>query len=313
VSSGAPAPADRHRAERVWDAKRPVDVRGTLGALKRGTGDPAHRIDPAGRFWSACATPDGAGTLAVSAAGGVVTAWAWGPGAEWLLHRLPTMLGEDDDWSSLDVSAVPVLHAARRSRPGLRLVNTGLVLDALVPAILEQKVTGDEARRSWRLLLRRFGTPAPGPVEGMFVPPSAQTLLTVPTWDWHRFGVDLKRQRAVRAAASVARRLEECVTMSPADALDRLQLVPGVGLWTAAETAQRAFGHPDAVSVGDYHLKNMVVYLLTGRPRGSDEEMLQLLAPWTGQRQRVMRLVEATGIGAPRYGPRFAYTDIRAI
>jgi 3-methyladenine DNA glycosylase/8-oxoguanine DNA glycosylase len=303
--------------ERIWDARRPVDVRATLGPLVRGTGDPAHRFDAAGRFWWACATPDGPGTLGVRAAGSVVTAQAWGAGADWLLDRLPTLLGDADDWSGLDVSSVRLLHDTWRSRPGLRLVNTGLVLDVLVPAILEQKVTGDEARRSWRLLLRRHGTPAPGPagppVEGLRVPPSPQALLDVPTWDWHRFGVDLKRQRAIRAAASVARRLEECVTMPLADALARLQVVPGIGLWTAAETTQRALGHPDAVSVGDYHLKNSVVHLLTGRPRGSDEEMLELLAPWAGHRQRVMRLIEATGIGAPRHGPRFAYTDIRAL
>jgi len=299
--------------QRIWDAQRPVDLAATLGPLKRGTLDPAHRFEPGGRFWWACATPEGPGTLAVSAAGSVITGEAWGAGAEWLLDRLPTVLGEQDDWSGLDVSSVPLLERVRRSRPGLRLPCTGLVLDALVPAILEQKVTGEEARRSWRLLLRRFGTPAPGPLPGLFVPPSPAVLLDVPTWDWHRFGVDLKRQRAIRAAASVARRLEECVTMTAEAALARLQVVPGIGVWTAAETAQRALGHADAVSVGDYHLKNMVVHLLTGRPRGTDEEMLALLEPWAGQRQRVMRLMELTGIGAPRFGPRFAYTDIRAI
>jgi 3-methyladenine DNA glycosylase/8-oxoguanine DNA glycosylase len=299
--------------QRVWDAERPVDLAATLGPLRRGTGDPAHRFDPAGRFWWACGTPDGPGTLTLAAAGSVVTGQAWGSGASWLLERMPGLLGAADDWSGLDVSAVDVLHRLRRSRPGLRLPCTGLVLDALVPAVLEQKVTGEEARRSWRLLLRRYGTPAPGPVEGMFVPPDPAVLLAVPSWDWHRFGVDGKRQRALRAAASVASRLEECVAMTPGEALARLQVVPGIGSWTAAETAQRALGHPDAVSVGDYHLKNVVVHLLTGRARGTDEEMLELLAPWSGQRQRVMRLIELAGVGAPRFGPRFAYTDIRAI
>ncbi|HEX3337516.1 MAG TPA: hypothetical protein VHS54_13725 [Jatrophihabitans sp.] len=300
-------------AERVWDAARPVDILATLGPLQRGPDDPAHRVDPAGRFWMASATPDGAGTLAVHSTGTEVAAQAWGAGAGWLLDRLPVLLGAGDDWSGLDVTDVPALHEVRRRRPGLRLPCTGLVLDALVPAILEQKVTGQEARRSWRLLVRRFGTPAPGPAEGLRVPPSARTLLDIPTWDWHRMGVELKRQRTIRAAASVARRLEECVDLAPGDALARLQVVPGIGVWTAAETAQRALGHPDAVSVGDYHLPNMVVHLLTGRPRGTDAEMLELLAPWAGHRQRVMRLIELTGIAAPRYGPRFAYTDIRAI
>jgi 3-methyladenine DNA glycosylase/8-oxoguanine DNA glycosylase len=299
--------------ERIWDARRPVDLLATLGPLRRGTGDPAHRVDDAGRFWWACRTPDGPGTLALHAAGPIVTGRAWGAGATWLLDRLPALLGARDDWAGLDVSRVPALQRTLRDRPGLRLPSTGLVLDALLPAILEQKVTGHEARRSWRHLLRWFGTPAPGPAAGMYVPPAPRDLLDLTTWQWHRLGVDLKRQRAIRAAAAVARRLEECVAMPPAEALARLQVVPGIGPWTAAETAQRAMGHPDAVSVGDYHLPNVVVHLLTGRPRGTDEEMLELLEPWAGQRQRVMRLVELTGIAAPRYGPRFDYTDIRAI
>ena len=303
--------------QRVWAAGRPVDLAATLGPLRRGTGDPAHRFDPTGRFWWAARTPDGPGTIAIAAAGPSVTAEAWGPGAEWLLERLPALLGSSDDWSGLDVSGVPVLQRVRRSRPGLRLPCTGRVLDALVPAILEQKVTGEETRRSWRLLLRTYGEPAPGPsggsAAGLRVPLGPAELLAVPTWDWHRFGVEGKRQAAIRAAATVARRMEECVELAPDAALARLQAVPGVGVWTAAETAQRALGHPDAVSVGDYHLKNVVVHLLTGEPRGTDEQMLALLAPWTGQRQRVMRLVELAGVGAPRFGPRFNYTDIRAI
>jgi 3-methyladenine DNA glycosylase/8-oxoguanine DNA glycosylase len=300
-------------AERTWDAGRPVDLAATLGPLFRGSADPAHRRDTAGRFWWAAATPAGPGTIALSANRGVVRAQSWGAGAEWLLDRVPTLLGADDDWTGLDLSAVPALGEIRRQRHGMRLVSTGLVLDALVPAVLEQKVTGLEARRAWRALLLRHGTPAPGPVPELRVPPGARALLDVPTWDWHRFGVDLRRQRTIRAAATVADRLEECAGLPPADALVRLRLVPGVGVWTAAETAQRAFGHPDAVSVGDYHLPSVVVYAFTGRRRGTDEEMLALLAPWTGQRQRVMRLIEAGGIRSERHGPRFNYTDIRAI
>jgi len=144
----------------------------------------------------------------------------------------------------------------------------------------------------------------------MRVPPAAQVLRDIPTWSWHRMGVDIKRQHTIRAAAAVARRLEEATADT---VLTRLRVVPGVGEWTAAETAQRAFGHPDAVSVGDYHIKNWVVHALTGRARGTDLEMVELLAPWAGQRQRVVRLIEASGVGAPRFGPRFAPTDIRAI
>jgi 3-methyladenine DNA glycosylase/8-oxoguanine DNA glycosylase len=295
---------------REWDAGRAVDLRATLMPLVRGTGDPAHRF-VAGRFWWAVDTPDGAATLSLSARGPVVSAAAWGDGGGWLLERVPQLLGADDDWSSVDVGAHRELAQMLRARPGLRLCATGLVLDSLVPAVLEQKVTGMEARRAWRTLLYWYGAPAPGPTPvPMRVPPQPQVLRDVPTWDWHRMGVDLKRQQAVRSAAAVARRLEEATADT---VLPRLRLVPGVGEWTAAETAQRAFGHPDAVSVGDYHIKNWVTYALAGRPRGTDEEMLALLSPWAGQRQRVVRLIELTGRAAPRFGPRFSPNDIRAI
>lgn len=299
--------------DRVWDAGRPVDIGATLGPLRRGAGDPAHQLDPVGGFRWACATPDGDGTLSLRAAAGVVSARAWGPGADWLLDRVPALLGAGDDWSALDLSAQPRLAEVRRRLPGLRLPATGLVMDALVPAVLEQRVTGQESRRAWRLLVRRFGNPAPGPAADLRVPPSPSALLDITSWDWHRMGVDLQRQRAVRAAATVAARLEECVKLDAAAALARLRVVPGVGVWTAAETVQRAFGDPDTVSVGDYHIKDQVVHFLTGRPRGDDAEMLRLLEPWAGQRQRVVRLIELSGVGKPRFGPRLATVDIRAI
>lgn len=293
-----------------WDAGRPVDLRATLMPLVRGAGDPAHRFAD-GRFWWAVATPDGPATVSLGARGAVVAAAGWGSGAAWVLDRLPTLLGADDDWTGVDVRAHPALARVLRARPGMRLCTTGLVMDSLVPAVLEQKVTGLEARRAWRMMLTRYGEPAPGPTPvPMRVPPPAQVLRDIPTWSWHRMGVDIKRQHTIRAAAAVARRLEEATA---ATVLTRLRVVPGVGEWTAAETAQRAFGHPDAVSVGDYHIKNWVVHALTGRARGTDLEMVELLAPWAGQRQRVVRLIEASGVGAPRFGPRFAPTDIRAI
>jgi 3-methyladenine DNA glycosylase/8-oxoguanine DNA glycosylase len=301
-------------AERVWDAGRRIDLAGTLAPLRHGGGDPAHRTDRDGTFWWACATPAGDGTLAVTLSGATaVRACAWGPGRDWLLDRVPALLGASDDWSRLDTSAHPVLHDLRRLRPGLRLPSTGLVLDALVPAVLEQRVTGGEARRSWRTLLYRFGTPAPGPVGSLRIPPTARVLLGITTWDWHRLGVDERRQRAIRAAATVANRLEECASMAVAEARRRLLSVPGIGVWTAAETTQRALGDPDSVSVGDYHLKNVVVHFFTGRARGSDEDMLALLQPWAGSRQRVMRLIESSGVTAPRFGPRYAPLDTRAM
>jgi endonuclease III len=300
---------------RTWIPGRPIDLAATLGVLFRGTGDPAHRVDAAGRYWWACRTPDGPGTLVLAERRGEVTARAWGAGADWLLAQLPALLGDGDDWSALDLSAVPVLAEVLRRRPGLRLPRTGLVLDSLVPAVLEQRVTGQEARRSWRALLRWYGAPAPGPAgaDGMRVPPDSRTLLGIPGFQWHRMGVDLQRQRAIRAAATVAERLEECARLPVESAVARLSALPGLGAWTAAETVQRALGAPDHVSVGDYHIPSLVVFALTGRARGTDAEMLAALQPWAGSRQRVVRLIELSPLHKPRFGPRFAPVDIRTL
>ena len=54
-------------------------------------------------------------------------------------------------------------------------------------------------------------------------------------------------------------------------------------------------------------------WALTGQPRSTDETMLELLEPWRGQRARVVKLIELSGLTPPKYGPRFSPTDIRKI
>jgi 3-methyladenine DNA glycosylase/8-oxoguanine DNA glycosylase len=153
--------------------------------------------------------------------------------------------------------------------------------------------------------VRRLGQPAPGPA-GLVLPPTAAVLAATPTWTFHRAGVERKRADTITAAMRRAVRLEEATTMSPADASRRLQAFPGIGPWTAAEVALVALGDPDAVSVGDYHLPNQTAWALAGEARGTDARMLELLSPWAGHRARVLRLLVAGGVGAPRYGPRSA-------
>ncbi|MGX7680706.1 DNA-3-methyladenine glycosylase [Jatrophihabitans sp. DSM 45814] len=296
---------------------RALDLPRTLGLLRRGSGDPTMRIGP-DALWRAFRTPAGVATLALSVDADLLLARAWGQGAQWLLDSVPQLIGDSDDWADLDVSKSPALAAVRKQLPGLRLCRTGLVLDSLIPAILEQRVTGGEAWRAWRMLVRAYGEPAPGPSSlRLWVAPDPAQLLAVPSWDWHRYGVDAQRSRTIRAAATVASRLEDCAELSAAGdfgAAERsLRVVPGVGEWTAAETTLRALGHPDAVSVGDFHLKNRVGFALTGAARTDDETMLALLEPWRGQRARVVRLIELSGLTPPKYGPRFSPNDIRVI
>lgn len=290
----------------------PTDLRLTLRALRHGPGDPHARFDASG-FWRATTTPDGPGTIHLAAQpGGEIAVSAWGPGAEWLVASAPDLVGARDSLDGWD-PPYAVLRETHARFPGFRIGRTGLVFDAVVPSVIEQRVTGQEAFRSWREVVRRFGSPAPGP-EGMpplYVPPTAAVLRSLPSWEWHRAGVEEARAKVVRAAAHVASRLEEAATMAPADALARLRAVPGIGPWTAAEVAQRALGDADAVSVGDFHLPAFVGWCLAGH-RVDDAGMLELLEPLRGHRYRATRLLELSGLTHPRFGPRYAGRDFRA-
>jgi 3-methyladenine DNA glycosylase/8-oxoguanine DNA glycosylase len=308
-------------AARSWRPSFPVDVRLTLSVHRRGGRDPAFRVDGAGAVWRTSLTPDGPGTLRITArpaAGGtlvtgtLVTGTAWGPGAGWLLETLPRLLGADDEPAGFRPEH-PVLRELARRHHGVRVGRSGRVLEALVPAILEQKVVGAEARRAWRLLLLRFGLPAPGPApEGMRVFPPPRTWAAIPSWEWHRAGVEAVRARSIAGAARAAGRLEQITAVGAADADRTLRALPGVGAWTSAEVRQRACGDADAVSAGDYHLPAAVGWALAGRIV-DDAGMLALLAPYAGHRYRAARLIELSGAGPPRRGPRLPGRDYQAL
>ncbi|HWN62535.1 MAG TPA: DNA-3-methyladenine glycosylase 2 family protein [Streptosporangiaceae bacterium] len=336
----APDPAAAHPAphpdaglRREWQAPFGVDVRLTLSPHRRGGRDPAYRVDQAGAVWRTSLTPDGPGTLRVTSRGSdntLVIGQAWGPGAVWLLDTLPAQLGAHDDLSGFTAHHAIVGELALR-HPGLRVGRTGRLFEALVPAVLEQKVVGVEAHRAWRILLGKFGTPAPGPAPpGMRVVPPPRVWARIPSWDWHRAGVEGVRARTIITAADVASRLEQALEHDlglgpgpgpglgldldpdPAETDRRLRSLPGIGPWTSAEIRQRAAGDADAVSVGDYHLPKTVGWTLA-RQITDDAGMLELLAPYAGHRYRVSRLIELGGTAPPRRGPRMSVRDYRAI
>jgi 3-methyladenine DNA glycosylase/8-oxoguanine DNA glycosylase len=240
---------------------------------------------------------------------GTVEAEAWGPGAEWLLDGLPDLLGAADDPEAF-TPRHRLVAAAQHRRTGLRLLRTGLVLESLIPSILEQKITTDEAYRAWRLLVRTYGEPAPGPDNGMYVMPDPRTWALVPSWEWHRAGVDHKRASTILRAVKVARRLEEAAAMAPPQGMARLELIPGIGPWTSAEVIQRSNGAADAVTVGDLHLPRIVGYALAGERNTDDAAMLELLSPYEGQRHRAARLILLAGRTPPRREPKMRRVDI---
>ena len=311
--TAGPALTADHGLSRDFPVPFPVDVTLTLSVHRHGGGDPTYATDAAGAVWRTSLTPDGPATLRVGlrSRDAMVTARAWGPGASWLLDRVPDWLGFHDDRSGFTAHH-PVVGELVLRYPGLRVGRTGRVFEALVPAVLEQKVVGREAHRAWRYLLVRYGEPAPGPAPaGMRVVPPPRAWARIPSWDWHRVGVEGVRARTIIHAAAVAARLEEALDLDPAAADRRLRSLPGIGVWTSAEIRQRAMGDPDAVSVGDYHLPNAVGWTLARR-KTDDAGMLELLAPYAGHRYRVTRLIELGGSRPPRRGPRMSVRDYRA-
>ncbi|MGW5653029.1 DNA-3-methyladenine glycosylase family protein [Streptomyces humi] len=313
VPGGIPRQAVAPGLVRVWKPEGALDLGLVLGPLRRGPGDPTFRATPDGSVWRASLTPAGPGTLRVRAYGAEVRGEAWGPGGEWLLERLPELLGAADD-PAVFVPRHRVVAAARHRRPGLRLTRTGLVLESLIPSVLEQKVTTDEAYRAWRLLVRRFGERAPGPAgvsqRPMWVMPAPRAWALIPSWEWHKAGVDDKRAATILRAVRVAARLEEAVGMAPEAARARLEVVPGIGPWTSAETVQRSHGAPDAVTVGDLHLPGIVGWALAGDRHADDEMMLRLLEPYAGQRHRAARLILLSGNTPARRAPKMYRVDI---
>lgn len=306
-----------------WYPGGPYHLARTLSPLLRGNSDPSFSVQ-GNVIWNAFTTTDGPAAVRFSSAGGpglehCVDVQAWGTGAAAAVRAVPRLLGGDDDWSAFDE---PSFHAtlpgmvreARRRSRDVRLPASGRMVDQLVPIILEQKVTVIEARRAYRYLLHRYGSPAPqagalAPA-GLVLAPTAGQWLQVPSWEWHRAGVGPQRSATVMRALRSAVALERLAALPALEAAEKLQVIPGIGVWTAAEVVQRTHGCPDSVSVGDYHLAAYVGAALTGS-RTDDAGMLRLLEPWRGHRQRVVRMIQASGFRKPTFGPRMTIQDHR--
>ncbi|MEO5939406.1 MAG: DNA-3-methyladenine glycosylase 2 family protein [Candidatus Limnocylindrales bacterium] len=298
-------------ATRTIVLTEPLDLRRTLAVQQRGSADPTMR-GISGRIVRATRTVAGPATIALLQNGGRIEAETWGPGAECLLEAVPALIGLDDDRSTFDPGHHPLVAELDRRHRGIRLGRTGAVLEALVPAIFEQKVTGREAWHGLRGLIRGWGEPAPGPF-GLWLLPAPATIAAIPYHAFHPIGVERRRADLIRRVADRAGRFEEVLGLSREAAYARLTALPGIGPWTAAEVMLRAAGDPDAVSVGDFHLPNLVAFTLAGEIRGTDQRMLELLEPWRGQRARVIRLLETSGLRPPAFGPRYAPRSIAAI
>jgi 3-methyladenine DNA glycosylase/8-oxoguanine DNA glycosylase len=273
-----------------------------LSSYRFGVGDPTTRLTP-GEFWRATYTPQGPATLHLDWRGDDLRAHAWGPGSDWLLDSVAALTGAFDP-GHVFLAGHPRILAAQRDHPSLKFGASGTLYHELLPTILGQRITAGEAIRQWHTLVYRLGAVAPGPLPGLRLPPAASDLAQRPAWWFHPLGIEARRANALRQVARHADRLHEWALLAPSAAAAKLGVLPGIGQWTIGSVLATAMGDPDALAVGDYHLKNVIVHALTGRPRGTDEEMLALLAPYAGQRGRAARLLLLAGHRPPKFGPR---------
>ena len=292
---------------RTFLVTEPLDLRRTMLPLQRGTGDPTMLFGER-EVWRATRTPDGPATLHLTLEEDLLLAEAWGLGADDALESAPGWAGLLDDDRGFRPHHRIVNELHRRLR-GVRLTRTGRPTEALIPAVLEQKVTGLEARRAYRRLALAVGEPAPGPIE-LVVPPDPAAVASMASFRMHPFGVERRRAERLISLCARAREIDALAALPPSAARERLESFPGIGQWTAAEVARLALGDADAVSIGDFHLPNVVAWALAREPRADDARMLELLEPYAGHRGRVQRLLEAGGIRGPKYGPR---SDVRSI
>ena len=296
------------RNTRLWTPGWPVPVDQVLTQHRRGGYDPTYKIDFQGRHWRGIRTPEGTATLMIDARprdGAIYTA-AWGEGSDWALESVPALLGAEDDPGGFEPRHQILADAWRHNRDW-RLGRSGLVMEALVPSIIEQKVTGQEAFAGFRNLVHRWGTRAPGPAHDLdvWVQPDPETLRSIPSWEWLKLHIDPSRSKAIVMAARVAHAVERTAGVPASEADRALRSLPGIGEWTSAEVRQRAFGDADAVSFGDYHVAKDIGWALTGTAF-DDDELRDFLEPYRPHRGRVQAMCALAGLHRPRLGPRMA-------
>jgi 3-methyladenine DNA glycosylase/8-oxoguanine DNA glycosylase len=259
-------------------------------------------------WWLSARTPQGPGSLRIRRTRREVIGEAWGEGSGWLLDRLGAISGLDDEPSSFDTDH-PVVSELHRRHPGERFGRTDLVFDSLVVAICGQKVTGGEAAAAMRGLYRKFSEPAPGPNQRLRLPPAPERMAEAPYWEFHELHLEKQRADILRRVSADHERIDSLSDVATDVATKTLQSLQGIGRWSVAKTLEVSHGDSDQVAVGDFHFKHIVVHHLTGRDRGTDEEMLELLEPFRPHRGRVIRLLHHLG-HEPKFGPRMSRRDI---
>lgn len=280
----------------------PYHLKQTMGLAWMGHSDPAMQLRE-NTLAFAMRTPEGSGTLVAAQDARQIVMDFWGPGASWLADRSRSTLGLDDSADAFR-PGMPLRDLWLRFQ-GMRLPRLPRIFDRLAQIVLLQKVTWIEAHRAWRRLASTWGEPAPGPLS-LKIPPAPQQIARRGPAPLIGFGATPQQAETLVRLAGSADQLEAAAQTGP-EALERaLELHRGVGKWTTQYLLGSGLGHADAVLTGDYNLAHTVAWVLANEARGNDNQMLELLEPYRGNRFRVIRLLWSGGVEAPRRGPRHA-------
>jgi 3-methyladenine DNA glycosylase/8-oxoguanine DNA glycosylase len=262
-----------------------------------------------GVYWWTTDTPQGSTTVAFRSGDGLVRADGWGQGTDWAFTQLPALLGARDDPDGFRPEH-PVLQKLIARFTAVRVGATGRWYEALATNAIGQRVVRGDASASREQLCRNFGEPTPTGPANTFPTPTA--ILRLTDHEFHRVGIERSRARVLRVAAKYAVRLERLTDLPAPAAADWLQRLPGIGTWTTGLTMAVAGGDADAVPVGDLHIPRIVTHALTGA-EGDDDRMLEVLEPYAGHRQRVLRLIKMGSGGPTRHRPAPFRYDISRI
>jgi 3-methyladenine DNA glycosylase/8-oxoguanine DNA glycosylase len=266
-----------------------------------GPSDPTLRV--AGNALAMCLrTPEGPITLEAAHSPERLDLRLWGPGSEWLEPRLPKMVGIDDR-PDLFRPSHPVVREIHRRLGGAHLPRLPRVFDRIIQVVALQLVKSSEGYRAWKRIVQEFGEAAPGP-QGLVLPPSPETVARLPDSALVAHGVPHKQARTMLRLAGAAGELEAEGEKGTEELTEALSRIRGIGPWTLGYVRGTALGDADAVLPGDYNLPRSIGWVLAGERYADDARMLELLEPFRGHRFRVVKLIWANGVRAPRTRPR---------
>jgi len=208
--------------------------------------------------------------------------------AEWGIERMRLALGVDQDLAGFHerFRFDPLIGAAVRSDPRVRVFGRPEPFEALTWAICEQLIEFERAAEIQRRLTRRLGRSCQR--TGLRDAPDAAALAAqAPAWLESQGLSGMRAIALVRAAREVASGRVDLLCSDHERGWRRLRLIRGIGSWTTQKLALTGQGRMDQLPAGDLAFMKLVGRLGTGNPkaRASEPEVIAFFShyePWAG-------------------------------